>query len=59
MNAPRVICWAVSELRGLIREYLLEILQANDRPLAYVDEPPAVIMMVGVNGAGRPPRSAN
>ena len=42
-----------SELRGLIREYLLEVLQANDRPLAYVDEPPAVIMVVGVNGAGK------
>ena len=41
------------ELRGLIREYLLEVLQANDRPLAYVDEPPAVIMVVGVNGAGK------
>jgi len=42
-----------SELRGLIREYLLEVLQANDRPLAYVDDPPAVIMLVGVNGAGK------
>jgi fused signal recognition particle receptor len=42
-----------SELRGLIREYLLEILQTNDRPLAYVDAPPAVIMLVGVNGAGK------
>jgi len=42
-----------SELRGLIREYLLEILQTNDRPLAYVDEPPAVVMVVGVNGAGK------
>ncbi len=42
-----------SELRGLIREYLLEVLEGNDRPLAYVDEPPAVIMVVGVNGAGK------
>jgi fused signal recognition particle receptor len=41
------------ELRGLIREYLLEVLVANDRPLAFVDEPPAVIMVVGVNGAGK------
>ena len=41
------------ELRGLIREYLLEILVANERPLAYVDQPPAVIMVVGVNGAGK------
>jgi fused signal recognition particle receptor len=42
-----------AELRGLIREYLLEVLQANDRPLAYLAEPPAVIMVVGVNGAGK------
>ena len=42
-----------TELRGLIREYLLEVLQANDRPLAYLAEPPAVIMVVGVNGAGK------
>ncbi len=41
------------ELRGLIREYLLETLQSNDRPLAYLAEPPAVIMVVGVNGAGK------
>ncbi len=41
------------ELKGLIREYLLEILQTNDRPLAYVENPPAVIMLVGVNGAGK------
>jgi len=41
------------ELRGLIREYLLEVLQSNDRPLAYLAEPPAVIMVVGVNGAGK------
>jgi len=42
-----------TELRGLIREYLLEVLQANDRPLAWVESPPAVIMVVGVNGAGK------
>jgi fused signal recognition particle receptor len=42
-----------SELRGLIREYLLEVLQSSDSPLAYVDNPPAVIMLVGVNGAGK------
>src|SRR5436309_12254417 len=41
-----------SEPRGLIREYLLEVLVANERPLAYFDQPPAVIMVVGVNGAG-------
>jgi fused signal recognition particle receptor len=41
------------ELKGLIREHLLEVLQANDRPVPRVAEPPAVVMVVGVNGAGK------
>ncbi|MEP6717065.1 MAG: signal recognition particle receptor subunit alpha, partial [Terriglobia bacterium] len=52
-RAARHLLGDAAELRGLIREYLLEVLQANERPLAYVDQPPAVIMMVGVNGAGK------
>ena len=52
-RVDRKLVGDATELRGLIREYLLEVLQANDRPLAYVDEPPAVIMLVGVNGAGK------
>ena len=42
-----------AELRGLIRQHLLEILQSTERPIAHVDEPPAVVMVVGVNGAGK------
>jgi fused signal recognition particle receptor len=42
-----------AELKNLIREHLLEVLQASDRPPARVDEPPAVVMVVGVNGAGK------
>jgi fused signal recognition particle receptor len=42
-----------SELKNLIREHLLEILQATERPLPQVTEPPAVILVVGVNGAGK------
>jgi fused signal recognition particle receptor len=42
-----------SELEGLIREYMLEILQDSDRPMRRVSEPPAVVMVVGVNGAGK------
>src|SRR4051812_14761247 len=41
------------ELRGLIQEHLLEILQGTDRPMPHVNEPPAVVMVVGVNGAGK------
>src|ERR1035438_611312 len=43
----------ISELKQLIREHLLEVLQATDRPVPQVTEPPAVIMVVGVNGAGK------
>ncbi len=41
------------ELRGMIKQHLLEILEASERPLPLVTEAPAVVMMVGVNGAGK------
>jgi fused signal recognition particle receptor len=43
----------VAQLRNLIRERLLEILQASERAMPIVTEPPAVIMVVGVNGSGK------
>jgi fused signal recognition particle receptor len=52
-RAERHMLSDASELRGLIREQLLEILQSVARPMPYVSEPPAVIMVVGVNGAGK------
>jgi fused signal recognition particle receptor len=42
-----------TQLRGLIREHLLEILEASERAPARVAEPPAVILVVGVNGSGK------
>ena len=42
-----------AQLKNLIREQLLEILQASERAPAHVTEPPAVILMVGVNGSGK------
>ncbi len=42
-----------AELRGLIKQHLLEILEGSDRPMPRVAEPPAVVMVVGVNGAGK------
>src|SRR5579863_6675199 len=41
------------QLKSLIKEQLLEILEATERPLPRVTEPPEVIMVVGVNGAGK------
>ncbi len=43
----------IGELKSLIREHLLEILQATERPVPQVTEKPAVIFVVGVNGAGK------
>ena len=37
----------------MIREHLLEILEASERAGARVAEPPAVILVVGVNGSGK------
>lgn len=42
-----------TELKKLIREYLLEVLLASERDVPHVAHPPAVIMVVGVNGAGK------
>jgi len=52
-QVDRKLVGDAAELRGLIRQHLLEILQATERPLAHVDAPPAVVMVVGVNGAGK------
>ncbi len=42
-----------AELKALIRQHILDVLEAADRPLPRVAEPPAVIMVVGVNGSGK------
>ena len=42
-----------AQLKNLIKEHLLEILEASEKPLPHVAEPPEVIMVVGVNGAGK------
>jgi len=52
-QVDRKLVGDAAELRGLIRQHLLEILQSTERPLAHVNEPPAVVMVVGVNGAGK------
>lgn len=42
-----------AELRQLIRARLEEVLRATERPLPRLNEPPAVILVVGVNGTGK------
>ncbi|MCC7499010.1 MAG: signal recognition particle-docking protein FtsY [Bryobacterales bacterium] len=41
------------EVKALIRDHLLEVLEASDRPSLVVSDPPAVLMVVGVNGSGK------
>jgi fused signal recognition particle receptor len=41
------------ELKFLIREHILEVLQACERLPATVSEPPEVVLVVGVNGSGK------
>jgi fused signal recognition particle receptor len=52
-RVDRSLVGDATELEGLIREHLLEILQASERPMPRVAEPPAVILVVGVNGSGK------
>jgi fused signal recognition particle receptor len=42
-----------AELRNHIRRRLLEILEANERPMNWAATPPTVVMIVGVNGVGK------
>jgi fused signal recognition particle receptor len=52
-RVDRSLVGDAAELRNLIKEHLLEILQASERAPARVAEPPAVVLVVGVNGAGK------
>jgi fused signal recognition particle receptor len=42
-----------AELRSLIREHLLELLESTERSMVRPAQPPAVVMVVGVNGVGK------
>ncbi len=42
-----------SELKQLIREQLLEVLKATEKPPTQVAAPPEVVLVVGVNGSGK------
>ncbi len=41
------------ELKEVIKEHLVDALRATERPLPRVKEPPAVVLIVGVNGTGK------
>ncbi len=52
-RVDRKMAGDASEIRGLIREHLLEVLSASETPVHVVRIPPAVVMLVGINGAGK------
>lgn len=52
-RADRKQLSSAGEIKQLIAQHLLEILEAADRPVPHVSEPPAVVMVVGVNGSGK------
>ncbi len=52
-RAERRMLADAQEIKGLIREHLLEVLQASERPVTQVAEPPEVVIVVGVNGSGK------
>jgi fused signal recognition particle receptor len=52
-KVSRKLLGDAQELRQLIREHLVEVLRATERPLVRVSQPPAVVMIVGVNGTGK------
>ncbi|HYK17535.1 MAG TPA: signal recognition particle receptor subunit alpha, partial [Bryobacteraceae bacterium] len=41
------------QVKQLIAEHLLGVIEAAERPVPQVAEPPAVVMVVGVNGSGK------
>ena len=53
LRVDRKMLGDAQELKGLIKQHLLDVLQAADRPMPRVAQPPAVVMVVGVNGAGK------
>jgi fused signal recognition particle receptor len=52
-RADRKVLGDAQEIKGLIRDHLLEVLQASERLMPRVTDPPAVVMVVGVNGSGK------
>ncbi|HWR54418.1 MAG TPA: signal recognition particle-docking protein FtsY [Bryobacteraceae bacterium] len=52
-KVDRRVLGDAAELKSVIREHLVEVLQATERPLPRVAQPPAVVMVVGVNGTGK------
>ncbi len=52
-QADRKLVADASHIKQLVADHLLQVLEGTERPLPHVAEPPAVVMVVGVNGSGK------
>ena len=52
-KADRKLIQSSEDLKKVIEEHLLEVMRQADKPLPAVQEPPLVILVVGVNGSGK------
>lgn len=52
-RVDRTMAGDAAEIRNLIREQLVEALRNSEIPIRVVATPPAVVMVVGVNGSGK------
>ncbi len=52
-KVDRKLLGNAQELKQVIQAHLVDVLESTERPLPRVKEPPAVVMIVGVNGTGK------
>jgi len=52
-RADRKLLGDASEIKQLIRQHLVSVLEATERPIVRPVAPPRVVLVVGVNGAGK------
>jgi fused signal recognition particle receptor len=52
-RVDRKLIGDAGELRQVIREHLRDVLLATEKALPVISEPPAVVLVVGVNGSGK------
>ena len=52
-RVDRKLVGDAGEIKNLIRQHLLGVLEATERPVVKPAAPPTVVLIVGVNGAGK------
>src|SRR3954453_3227846 len=52
-RVDRKLTGNAAEIRGLIEQHILEVLKGSETPIRGVRTPPAVVIVVGINGGGK------